>query len=1029
MTDNNAGSVTIQIGGNLAPFEAALAKAKQMAVTFDAQISAQLNGAGVSAGLEKIAAGVEQTNAFLAKLTTSGTAASAVMSKITTSTAAATAALGKVATATKLANAELGAIGGTGGGAAALSAGTIAAKDFAAALEATGGNLAKITPGMLGLATANEEVAVSAKSAATSMAALGVAETEAAGLGAGVSREFSVLGAEIARGNFSRIPGSLIVMNERLASTGAGVLTLGNGMKALGALGSVIFNPFVLGFLAISVGTEVAIKALGALKGGASDVNEVLARHKQIVDEVAASYAGAKTAMELYTKESATFQHALLLADVEAQTKALKSELSSIFTEFGGNNKAQGKPFGVFSDAIFEMNSDIRKGLTPALQDVIDKMSAISIANPGNGAQFDKIIAKLKDALALEKGLGVDKTVNDVAFNGGKAQETLADVSKGFKEVNASAGNADATIAKLFGTMNAGASSGYGVTRSLAGQFGTQQLNGQLQATVGLFQTVDQAVQEARQHQLAGMVDLQSQFHATTAEADRLQKVIATTSSQQNMDAFFGDTHAIKNASADIADATNTVTKLFDAMKTGNASVNAVYQGLDMVRQTLVQDGFGVDAVNKFVDSLVRTRMQLDQDTGSAHQLNAAIQAIRDKVVTITVQTRQVGSGTQSIYDVGGGNNVSVRRYGGDAGQQSGPSMTAYQVPTYDSGQGGMVNTGSGSGGGSGVTVMRFGGTRAAGGPVGANTPYWVGEHGPELVVPSSAGTVIPNGQSTALANPQSAFTGQVATRDQDRMWALQMNIEANTRKTAQLLDEIKTTGFASSSGLSSGSSSRSISATGYDSNGLNAAGHTAEQVAAFNRVLASARANYSAIGGMGLVGYNSNGLAATPQQIAYNLVYGGMKSVGLPSGGSSTGPTAPTALHGGDPYNSWLNGISPSSPAYAARYAQALAASNKAHGFDTGGMIGGGPGDTQKVEFFKSPNEKVIIARPDQFADVRPGTSSTTTSAGGDMRPLQQTNHFHFASGANVNKDSLAAMRRELAAAVRDGLRSVNGR
>ena len=39
---------------------------------------------------------------------------------------------------------------------------------------------------------------------------------------------------------------------------------------------------------------------------------------------------------------------------------------------------------------------------------------------------------------------------------------------------------------------------------------------------------------------------------------------------------------------------------------------------------------------------------------------------------------------------------------------------------------------------------------RAAGGPVEAGRPYWVGERGRELIVPRSAGTVIPHGQSTS---------------------------------------------------------------------------------------------------------------------------------------------------------------------------------------------------------------------------------------------------------------------------------------
>jgi hypothetical protein len=41
---------------------------------------------------------------------------------------------------------------------------------------------------------------------------------------------------------------------------------------------------------------------------------------------------------------------------------------------------------------------------------------------------------------------------------------------------------------------------------------------------------------------------------------------------------------------------------------------------------------------------------------------------------------------------------------------------------------------------------LGFGGNRAMGGPVSANTAYVVGERGPELFVPQGAGTIIPNG-------------------------------------------------------------------------------------------------------------------------------------------------------------------------------------------------------------------------------------------------------------------------------------------
>lgn len=55
----------------------------------------------------------------------------------------------------------------------------------------------------------------------------------------------------------------------------------------------------------------------------------------------------------------------------------------------------------------------------------------------------------------------------------------------------------------------------------------------------------------------------------------------------------------------------------------------------------------------------------------------------------------------------------------------------------------------------SGFFASIFGGIggRAKGGPVTAGTPYWVGEQGPEIVVPGINSTVIPANESAALAN------------------------------------------------------------------------------------------------------------------------------------------------------------------------------------------------------------------------------------------------------------------------------------
>ena len=63
-------------------------------------------------------------------------------------------------------------------------------------------------------------------------------------------------------------------------------------------------------------------------------------------------------------------------------------------------------------------------------------------------------------------------------------------------------------------------------------------------------------------------------------------------------------------------------------------------------------------------------------------------------------------------------------------------------------GEGPMAGTGAGGGllgGIMGSLFKGFGGARALGGPVSSNTPYLVGERGPEIIVPRSAGQVIPN--------------------------------------------------------------------------------------------------------------------------------------------------------------------------------------------------------------------------------------------------------------------------------------------
>jgi hypothetical protein len=344
---------------------------------------------------------------------------------------------------------------------------------------------------------------------------------------------------------------------------------------------------------------------------------------------------------------------------------------------------------------------------------------------------------------------------------------------------------------------------------------------------------VSRLFQDAKLAQLGELQQTVTNLHSTQAEIKKLQDDLKASSHATIADVFGEGFFGNASAARDAIDRTVTsIDKLFNAYDHGNGTVKTVNDSLELLRQTLLAQGGDPVAINAFFDSIVSGEIHVRQLRSTVQGLHEDITSIPNKTVTITVVTKQIGSGTQSQYSVpnqtGGYSGVGVTRYGGVAGQQSGPSMSAYSVPSTGYGSQG----GYGGGGTSTVGVTRFssegpwespyGATanewskltpqnkediyngktdyshilypdyyRASGGPISPGSPYWVGEKGPELVVPTGAATVIPNGQSMALASAQSGFTGREATKEQERYWTVLMNIEANTRKTAQLLDEI----------------------------------------------------------------------------------------------------------------------------------------------------------------------------------------------------------------------------------------------
>ncbi|RUU29769.1 hypothetical protein [Mesorhizobium sp. M6A.T.Ce.TU.016.01.1.1] len=500
---------------------------------------------------------------------------------------------------------------------------------------------------------------------------------------------------------------------------------------------------------------------------------------------------------------------------------------------------------------------------------------------------------------------------------------------------------------------------------------------------------VTRAFEDAKRAQLIGLEQSSQQLQTMKNQAEDIQKTL-DVASQASVTDVFGDAFSgDADAASDAIDRTVTsIDRLFSALDTGNVSIGSLHESLDLIRESMKQLGGDPRAIDAFINKIINGELKVRDLRSGVDNLSASIKNIPNKTVTITVVTKQVGSGTQSLYDVpnqsGGTSTVGVTRYGGVAGEQSGPSITSNSVPRTG-GYGSMG--GSGNPGSTTVNVTRF----ATGGMIHPGDTQRVSFFkSPEETV----GIFTPNQVDAlqgGLADPQSAFTGRDATREQDRLWTVLMNIEANTRKTFEGIDKLASSGYGSSSGSSYDGSSSSSSVSEDDA-----------LSARYRRVLASVKANFHAAGivGSGITGYGLQGLNASPETIARNIVYGGQSPLG------SAGATS---------YER--------SSAINQNYAMRSVFRGQNVGFDSGGMIA--PGDTQKVEFFKNPNERVIVARPDQFEDRRSGSSN---SSGGD-RPIQFSQVNRWEGSAPPSRESLAEIRRATALGIQDALRSIRGR
>ena len=190
------------------------------------------------------------------------------------------------------------------------------------------------------------------------------------------------------------------------------------------------------------------------------------------------------------------------------------------------------------------------------------------------------------------------------------------------------------------------------------------------------------------------------------------------------------------------------------------ASQKAITQGLyeqQIAQAELALEQQKVVVQGLFQSAIAEAKKNLEDARSVARELQTALQgvegAMRDLIKTlmdfIASATRPATGTTGSGGGVSGGNTVAP----------IGANIPGTNIPiVIGTGDTGVPKTGDkvggqdrlwgGGGGGAVVDGIYIGPEvkfRAKGGPVGAGSPYMVGELGPELFVPRSAGTIVPN--------------------------------------------------------------------------------------------------------------------------------------------------------------------------------------------------------------------------------------------------------------------------------------------
>jgi len=621
-----------------------------------------------------------------------------------------------------------------------------------------------------------------ARDAAKVGAAVGAMATAAAG-----AMAVMVKGAiDAADANIKLAQGAGVSV-ETLTSLGYAAQLSGSSTEALGR---------TLGRLGKSIadaanGTGEASRAFDVMGINVRDANGQLKSSDQIFREVADRFsqyqdgaAKSALAMQIFGREGASLIP--MLNAGSAGLAAMEEEARSLGVTVDTNTA---KAAEAFNDNLTHL-SKVKEGLVnriarellPTLQNMTDRMFASAKASGALDQAARAAAAGVRILLSVGAiVVGVFQTVGQAL--GGVAASLVALFSGRFREAFEIGRNVALDFAgNIRSIANTVAAVWDGTAQSIAGSASSN--GGRIAAPIieaadrtsaagrAIRQEVDR-VQESIQR-VMGSINRDVATLGMSGTQVRLFDLAGMGASPQQLEqarqmlALIDDFEARNRSVAEAQSMQQALMeegrRIYEQTRTPLEQLNASYARLNQ----LYQDGaFGAVGSAAAYETLARALQQADE----------AFQSATQTINEMDVFSKRAAENIQSylgstLADVMNGNFKNIGQGFTQMLNRMVSEAMAANLARYFFGD--MVGgTGSGVLGG---TLQRFVGSifggRASGGPVSPHTPYLVGEHGPELFVPATAGNVNASAGMTLNVTQNFTLQGQTDRRTQMQLAA-----------------------------------------------------------------------------------------------------------------------------------------------------------------------------------------------------------------------------------------------------------------